>query len=179
MYLKNVMLDNVISKKTLFKYLGKNIFPAADSKRYLSDNKLYVALLSLILLAGDMGHRNFILSRLHELDDAYKNSDDYRNNYLLYLEYANLPIDYVHRLTIAAEHLYELEKNGNNFILNESIHQMETVYTLKNSAVFHATHDCSRLKNRCNPLISLPEQEAISKGLKKCKNCFSSLKKPF
>ncbi|KRL84039.1 hypothetical protein FC32_GL001315 [Ligilactobacillus apodemi DSM 16634 = JCM 16172] len=172
MYLKNVTLDNVISKKTLFKYLGKNIFPVGDSKKYLSDNKLYIALLSLILLAGDVGHRKFILSRLRELDDAYKESDDYRNNYLLYLEYANLPIDYVQRLTIASEHLYKLEKDGNNFILNESIHQMETVYTLKNSAVFHATCDCSRLKNRCNPPISLPEQEAISKGLRKCKNCF-------
>lgn len=129
-------------------------------------------MLALILLAGDVGHRNFILSRLRELDDAYKDSEEYRNNYLLYLEHANLPLDYVQRLTIASEHLYKLEKGGNNFVLNESIHQMETVYTLKNSAVFHATCDCSRLKNRCNSPISLPEQEAISKGLRKCKNCF-------
>lgn len=171
MYLKSVELDNNISKNLLFKYLGKNIFPENNSKKYLSDNKLYVALLSVLLLSGDKGHRDYIISRLRNLDDAYKQSDEYKNNYSLYLKYANLPIDYVDRLSEASEYLYDLEKNSNSFLYNESIRQMKTVYTLKNSSIFHITDNCSKLKNTCNTLTSLPEQEAISQGLRKCKNC--------
>lgn len=111
-YLNSSKLDNNISKKTLMKYLGTGILLDSDNINYLSHNKLYVALLSLILLASNISRRKLMIHSLERLDKSFKCSNDLndRKIYSLYLEYAELPVDFINRLKDASTYLLDLEK---------------------------------------------------------------------
>lgn len=169
-YLKKVKLGNYFSKNKLIEYLGTAIFSQGSDPQVelFGRNDLYGAMLSMVLLSNNISRRSIIINKLKNLDNSYKSSD-YSRMYLTYLQSANLPIDYVMRLTSATKHIINLK--GNNNLFSGDVAQSRRVYYLADTKTYHLTNSCPRIGYTTKEIYLSAEQIVIQQGFKKCKTC--------
>lgn len=98
-------IKNNMSGKVIKKYIGENVI----TNRYLKLQGIFSALIALNLLSKSEFQRADLIRTLGIMDDAYKNEDDYH----IYLNYANIPYDYIKRIKKASDYLTKIKFNLN------------------------------------------------------------------
>lgn len=188
-YMFQSHVDNLPSTSALEIYLGNDIFSGCTKDKITIEKKgLYGALLYLLLLTRDPYQRIYILNKLELIEKSYLDENESNhnakmaNNYRLYLKAANLPTDYLDKLSNANKYINSSKNyvtssfNGKtmNFVLHlywppARSGEMKRVMVAKGESIYHFSTKCPQLVNKEITTFTLLSAKDVN--MKPCKYC--------
>lgn len=188
-YMFHAHVDNLPSTSALEIYLGNDIFSGCTKDKISIEKKgLYGALLYLLLLTSDSYQRIYIINKLKLIEKSYLDENDSNhnakmaNNYRLYLKAANLPADYLGKLSKASNYI----NSSKNYVTSTfdgktmkfMLHfylpparsgEMKMVFVAQGESIYHFNPACSHLINKKISTFTL--LSAKDENMKPCKYC--------
>lgn len=188
-YIFQSHVDNLPSTSALEIYLGNDIFSGCTNDKISLEKKgLYGALLYLLLLTRDPYQRIYILNKLELIEKSYLDENESNhdtkmaNNYRLYLKTANLPTDYLDKLSNANKYINSsknyvtstFDGKTMNFIMHLYLPparsgEMKRVLVAQGESIYHFSTECPQLINK--KIITFTLLSAKAENMKPCKYC--------
>lgn len=186
-YMFQSHVDNLPSTSALEIYLGNDIFSGCTKDKISLEKKgLYGALLCLLILTCDPSQRIYILNKLELIEKSYLDESNHNakmaNNYRLYLKAANLPIDYLDKLSKANNYI----NSSKNYVtstfdgktMNFTLHfyapparsgEMKNVFVTQEENIYHFNTECPQLINK--EITTFTLLSAKAENMKPCEYC--------